>query len=149
MKQFRSYVLILFIMVVLFSYGNGSERIDDSSEGKSIQKVSENSISNGGFLRYNDVVDLLYDELVKKTPELKMLEVEIENYHERYNLVHDEYVVFNNKSSSYYNSSFKRISSISDSTLKSKIYSMMVKINNGYMEKYADITSVTKLMERV
>jgi predicted lipoprotein with Yx(FWY)xxD motif len=95
-----------------------------------------------------DLVSELYKELADKTPELKQLETDLEQYHKMAGKAGTDYWNYDGKSSLYYTQADNLASHITDSLLRKRIYSIIADSRAKYKEQTAGFTTLQKTIAR-
>jgi len=138
---------IIIISVILFSC-NGKTEINEANKQEIPKALQDNFSEVKSYSRSSDLSEELYQELVEETPSLKKLEDDIIDYQNKCNEAKEPFNKYNNNSNNYYSSSKYKAESISDSTLKNKILTIISESNNKYNNKISEHTSLLSLISK-
>jgi hypothetical protein len=138
---------IIIISVILFSC-NGKTEINEANKQEIPKALQDNFSEVKSYSRSSDLSEELYQELVEETPSLKKLEEDIIDYQNKCNEAMEPFNKYNNNSNNYYSSSKYKAESISDSTLKNKILTIISESNNKYNNKISEHTSLLSLISK-
>lgn len=108
--------------------------------------LQEESINLGRFRSNNNLVDDLYQELVTKSPKLKILEKELEDFK-----IGDSLNIFYNydeKSNDYYLSATNQANIMKDSVMKHKILNLIESSSKKYVAKKANLEELIKTIHQ-
>jgi hypothetical protein len=136
----KNITLLILTSLVLYSCNMNKDRtISENEPGKDIPKVltEEKNESYDRSNYSNDLVESLYEDLMKKDEKLKELHEKINKNFKTMNSVIQEFEKFTQKSNQYYLDAESKAFSISDSLLKIKIQGT-IKISR---EKYNQLIS--------
>ena len=138
---------IIIISAILFSC-NGKTEINEDNKQEVPKALQDNSSEIKSYSRSGDLTEELYQELVEETPSLKKLEDDLIDYQNKYNEAKEPFNKYNSKSNNYYSSSKYKVESISDSTLKNKILTIISESNNRYNNKISEHNSLLNLISK-
>ena len=138
-------IFTLLITTSLFSCDAGTKQ-NEKETPKALQEseISFKSYGRGGY----DLTDELYAGLVDKSPELKKLEKELNDFSPKpYNL-NGKFNKFNGKSENYYQSAENKTSNMTDSALKKKILAILSTSKTRYATKTEELNSLLKIISK-
>ncbi|MFB9081009.1 hypothetical protein ACFFWB_26970 [Flavobacterium procerum] len=133
----KIYLLLSLILLVSCQENKSNARANE--EPKALQ---EKSINLGRLKGENDLVDDLYQELVDKSPELKALETELNQFTPTDTL--NLYFNYDQKSSDYYRSAKNHADLITDSIMKQKILKLIADSEEKYTSKKTALKALVK-----
>jgi hypothetical protein len=124
----------LIIFVLLTACKNNTRQQNQQPE---IPRALEEKGSYGLVTKRgsDNVVEDLYNELVKKTPELKILESQIDNLNNGRNDSAEIFNTYNGKNTLYYNETNQMGGLIKDSSIKQKIKELIANSKTRYDAK--------------
>lgn len=111
------------LSLILLTSCKENETVNRSNEEP--KALQEKSIDFGRFRSPNDLVNDLYSELVNKSPKLKALESELNEFNPQDTL--NSYYGYDQKSNDYYLSARNQADLITDSIMKQKILNLIKK----------------------
>lgn len=135
--------IIFLSLIILTSCRDNETNLRNSEEPKTFE---EKSIDIGRFRKGNDLVEDLYQELVDKSPELKVLETELDELNTR-----DTTAIFYNydhKSDNYYSSADSHANLIRDSIMKYKILNLIKKSGEKYSSQTTELNNLIKTINQ-
>ena len=146
----KYYILTPILILTIFISCNNSEKKEDKQQVQEIPKAlqEKNSFETISKRDYGDLIENLYSELVEKTPELKDLEITIENTFSSSSDSMEVYNMFNQKNKSYYKSANYHLKQISDSVLKNKIKDIITVSLTKYNSKVSQHTELIKSIDK-
>jgi predicted RND superfamily exporter protein len=143
MKNIAFLFLAIFLFIGLFSCVNKTENATNNKIETPIALQDDKSLKNYSTIRSN-LTEELYQELVTKSPELKKLEEDLETNRPKSSEINDKFSIYNNKSEGYYTSTERIANSISDSLLRNRIITILLKSKDMYAKKTDELTSLLK-----
>jgi len=140
------YLFIILLSLVMFSCGG--ERIEHNpTEPETPKALQDDKLELKSYNRSkNDLAEVLYLELMDKSPELKKLEDDLGTLNSKKSDLETKFNTYNQKSDSYYNSAHEKASSITDSLLRKKIIALITNSQNQYSNKTASVNTLRKLI---
>lgn len=146
MNYFKTTFGPIFIFILMISCDE--KRIESHKNPNQETPVALQE-GNDGIVKYSrenngDLTELLYQELVEKTPELKKFEEEFEEFNTNSNDMKSSHYQFNNKSNNYYNSAKNKAAAIGDNVLRKKIEAIIGNSSKKYSSKVADLDYLMK-----
>jgi len=138
----KKYLLIIFIFVFFISCNENKQQTENNEiqTPKSLQDDSGlKSLKRGGNL-----VNELYNELVEKSPELKKLESDLEEFQNIPSETQTIFYNYNGKSSIFYGNAEGLANQIKDSLTKKRVLEMIKRSNDKYNLKSKDIDQLVK-----
>ena len=143
-------ILALFCLFILLSCAN---RNKTNSPGQSSvpEALQENKESKSlGYRKRGseDLLEELYEEKVKSTPVLQVIEAMMDKLTENHNDSLEIYNDFTSKNMEYYNSAKRHVSSIKDSLLEREIKIVLERNISEYDNKMARLNSLVAILER-
>jgi len=148
MKNFGTILSALFALTFLVSCDIGQTEKNKTAEQETPQALQEDNIVIKSYSRTGDLIEVLYQELVDKNPELKALEEDLDVFRPKSQGITDKFNQYNYKSNTYYSAANNKASEISDSLLKTKIISLLTKSNDKYSTKTAELNSLLKQISK-
>jgi hypothetical protein len=141
----RKTTFIVLIITILLACNNKQPQ---DAQQPPIPKALEEKGSYSIVTKrgYNNVVEDLYEELVKNTPDLKNLETQIEAVMDNRNDSSKNFNFYNDKNTGYYEQANQKTNEIKDSSLKEKVRALITASNSKYQNK---IDSYSKLLESI
>jgi hypothetical protein len=134
--------ITIFSLIILASCG-GKETNNGNSKNEIPEALQEGSIDLKRYSKWNNnLTEELYQELVNKSPELKGLETEIEEFNP--SETQDEFLKYDRKSDNYYRSAENYAKAITDSVTKNKIIGLIKKSGEKYSGKTTELNSLLK-----
>jgi hypothetical protein len=134
--------ITIFSLIILASCGR-KETNNGNSKNEIPEALQEGSIDLKRYAKWNNnLTEELYQELVNKSPELKSLETEIEEFNP--NETQDKFLKYNQKSDNYYRSAENYAKAITDSVTKNKILDLIKKSGEKYSGKTIELNSLLK-----
>ncbi len=112
---------------------------------KALEKKSSFDIASKR--RYDDIVASLYNEQVEKRPELKELEIKLENLSMSKEDSTNSFSVYNSTNQSYYNSANNHIDQIKDSVLRKKMQAIISASLTRYNKRISRHTALLKSID--
>jgi hypothetical protein len=130
----KKILLILFIITILLACN--SNRNQDAQQPP-IPKALEEKGSYSVITKrgYNNVVEDLYEELVKNTTELQNIEAGIDAVSNNRNDSTKNFNFYNDKNEGYYLQANQKINEIKDSLLKEKVKELLATSGSKYKNK--------------
>ena len=142
MKSF----LIILLSFTLFSCG-GKRTETKQAVQDTPKALQDNKLEITKYSRSRtDLAEVLYQELVDKSAELKKLEDDLGTLNSKASDLEMNFDTYNQKSDSYYNSAKEKAASIADSLLKKKILALVTNSQNQYANKTASVNSLRQLI---
>jgi predicted transcriptional regulator len=108
--------------------------------------LQDDKLDITSYNRTGDLVEELYQELVEKSPTLKNLEADIKTFRQEQNELTEKFYKYNHKSNSYYESAYSKVTTITDSLLRSRIITLLSNSEKQYSNKTAELNS---LLQRI
>jgi len=106
------------------------------------------SSGDPGYKGRGNMVDKYYQELVNKSPELKIIETELRELQEKQQKLEMIFSDYDNESKAYYNDAKIVANAISDSAMKRSMMSLITKSNEKYASSVQDLnTSLSKFIK--
>lgn len=136
-------IFTVLSLVLLTSCRENESTNRSDQEPKALQ---EKSIDLGSLRSGNNLVDDLYQELVNKSPELKVLENELDELNTRDTT--DIFYDYDQKSDAYYGSANNYINTINDSVMKQKILNLLHKNQEKYVSRKAELENLIKTIHK-
>ncbi len=136
--------MIFFSILMLFSCSN-RQPIEKNDVPKALKNESA-SISVLSKRSYDNLLEKLYEELAKQTPELNDLETKISALNESEPDSTESFVNYNGKNQRYYGSANGKVGEIRDSVLKQRIRLM---ISNSFSKYEARILKQQTLLKQI
>jgi hypothetical protein len=136
-------IFTVLSLVLLTSCRENESTDRNNKEPKALQ---EKSIDLGSLRSGNNLVDDLYQELVNKSPELKVLENELDELNTRDTT--DIFYDYDQKSDAYYGSANNYINTINDSVMKQKILNLLHKNQEKYVSRKAELENLIKTIHK-
>lgn len=148
MTNFRNIFGTIFILTLLVSCGGERTENNTPPKQETPKALRDDKLDIKSYSRSGDLTEELYQELVGKTPALKKLEDDLEAFIPKPNDLKDKFNQYDNKSNTYYSSANHKAAAISDSLLKQKIISLIMKSNNKYSAKTTELYSLLKQISK-
>ncbi|MBA4853003.1 hypothetical protein [Emticicia sp. BO119] len=145
MKKVISYICLAGLCTFLLSCENKSKSKEDKVVEDAVKeiKVVEDASSSSFGSRYNyDVVNELYKELLKEDKALTDLEAGTNELLEKKKDTDESFNRYDSKSQNYYHSAQSHLNSLRDSVLKQKYSSLILKSQEKYSYKVADLLKI-------
>lgn len=136
-------IFTVLSLVLLTSCRENESTDRNNKEPKALQ---EKSIDLGSLRSGNNLVDDLYQELVNKSPELKVLENELDELNTRDTT--DIFYDYDQKSDAYYGSANSYINTINDSIMKQQILNLIHKNQEKYVSRKAELENLIKTIHK-
>lgn len=136
--------IIFFIVLTLFSCSS-----KQPSENNDVPKALKNeslSINVLSKRHYDDLLEKLYEELAKNTPELNELELKIKALKESEVDSTEKFIDYDGKNQRYYGSAKGKVTEIRDSVLRERIRLM---IENSASKYDKSIVKQTALLKQI
>lgn len=135
----RRILVVTLLFPILFAACKQSRSDVQTSPGtpESLQEKSNAEIGFSKKRMPEDLVESLYAELLEKNPELSELEKTIENLDEQKHDSLNSFKEFDEKNTSYYNSTERYVGNIQDSLLRMKIKTIIDNSLNSYDRRIA------------
>lgn len=134
--------IAIFSLIILNSCGK-KENNNEYTKNETPEALQENSLDLKRYSKGNDnLTEILYQDLVTKTPELKNLETEIEAFNPQE--IQDKFYKYDRKSNNYYLSAKNQAEVITDSVTKNKIIDLIKKSSENYVGKTAGLNGLLK-----
>jgi hypothetical protein len=145
MTKMKSFFIIL-LSLTMFSCGE--KRTENKpAEQETPKALQDDKLDIKSYSRSkSDLAEVLYLELVDKSPELKKLEDDLGNLNSKASDLETKFNTYNQKSDSYYNSAKEKTTAITDSLLRKKIIALITNSQNLYSNKTASVNSMRKLI---
>jgi hypothetical protein len=126
----------------------GGKRIENKpTEQETPKALQDDKLDIKSYSRSkSDLAEVLYLELVDKSPELKKLEDDLGTLNSKASDLETKFNTYNQKSDSYYNSAKEKTAAITDSLLRKKIIALITNSQNLYSNKTASVNSLRKLI---
>ena len=132
-----TFVLTLFLYLIYSCESPKPTQTDPVVETpKALQESSVENLSKS--YRSEDLVASLYSELAAKSEELKELESKIGDVLEKPTTVNQDFIFYDEKSKSYYNTAKQYTSRFADSALKKQILKIIESSESNYKAKAKD-----------
>ncbi len=138
----------LILIFITFSSCMDSNPLDDNRQ-ETPQALEEHS-SSGEYLsksRGVDILESLYDDLAEKTPELKKLELEIDNLKKSKEDSTYSFDQYNGKNQAYFNAANSHLEKIKDSLLRDKMRTLVSHSLKNYDDAILKHTALLKSIE--
>jgi hypothetical protein len=125
-----------------------------SCDNKEIKKIEDtpDALQNDKYVfsgnRSANILELLYEDLKEKNPEIMKLEERLDLAQSRFDDVKKEFDKYDSKSNSYYQIAELKAKSISDSLLREKINGLILNSNKEYVTKKAKLDSLLKQLDQ-
>lgn len=141
-----SIIISTFIFLTLASCHNS--RTQDNQKQETPKALEDKSSSYEILSKRGsgDLVESLYNELADKTPELKKLEIQIENLSTSQRDSTDVFDKYDGKNNLYYSSANNHIEQIKDSVLKDKMKNL---INNSRAKYNSSISRHNDILKSI
>jgi hypothetical protein len=139
----RLAIILIPCILLIFSCSSKQEKKEPAIlKGKVIDVAS--ILKKRG----KDPVDLLYEELVSNSEELQELEDQFKKLQDNSTDSLEAYKLFNEKNSSYYSSADNKIASISDSSIRRKIRSLLNRSRYNYLDTVSNWNALDSTVAR-
>jgi hypothetical protein len=139
----KNYVIIwLSLTLLLCSCSARQEQPPEILEGK---KIDVSSIYKK---RGADLVEALYQEVVRNSDELKNLEKAIQEAKLTLQDSLEPYKTYNEKNTSYYEAAMKKAASITDSSIRKNILEAIRKSRENYVDTVASLRTMDSLLQK-
>ena len=139
----------LFSLTILVSCGGNETESNKPNKQETPKALQDDKIEIYSKERdSDDLTNELYLELVDKTPALKKLEDDLDAFHRQPMNPVGKFLKYDGKSKSYYQNANYYAEAISDSLLKKRIMALILKSDNAYKDKSADINSLIKQISK-
>ncbi|GGF15112.1 hypothetical protein [Flavobacterium limi] len=132
------------LSLILLTSCKENETVNRSNEEP--KALQGKSIDFGRFRSPNDLVNDLYSELVNKSPKLKALESELNEFNPQDTL--NSYYGYDQKSNDYYLSARNQADLITDSIMKQKILNLIKKSEEKYVSEKTDLKVLIKTINQ-
>lgn len=142
-KTFISAILIF----ILVSCNNTSTQDKQKQETPKALQEDGGSYKIVSKRNYDDLVEILYTELVSKDNNLKSMENKIDQLLEMRNDSTKPFNQYNSKNISYYGSAERHVSRIQDSALRSKLQAMVAVNLANYNSKIAGHNQLIEIIK--
>ena len=136
------FIILLFIPHLLGGCSAREEQPPAILEGK---KIDVSSIYKK---RGADLVEALYQEVVRNSEDLKNLERQIQEAKSDMQDSLESYTTYNEKNTSYYESAMKKAAGITDSAIRKNIMEAIRKSRENYMDTVASLHSMDSLLQQ-
>ena len=143
-------VLIPLIILIIISGSSCKEHktTPQANVPKALQDNKENSLvvfSKRGYGE-NDLVEELYEEKVRSTPQLQAIEKLIDNLNDSQKDSLEAFNDFKTKNQQYYGFSIRHLNSIKDSLLKNEIENVIERSTLAYNNKISGFENLTTVL---
>jgi predicted transcriptional regulator len=142
MRSNRRILGLIFSVTFFVSCGNEPIGNNNKSKDETPKALQDNNFEIKSYNRSGDLTEVLYQELVEKTPALKKLEDNLDAFSSKPNELIYNFNRFDSKSTSYYCSANNLAMEISDSLLRMKIVSLIANSSSQYAAKTANLNSL-------
>ena len=146
--MYRQIKLIYGIAALLILPGFFSCRQKPPKQPPTILKEKKIDVSSIMKDKRNDFVEALYEELVSQSKELQELEKEIKAVKNQAVDSMDAFTSFNDKNNRYYTSAERKTESVSDSSVRRLIRSMITDSRDSYRDSTAAWQHLDSLIYR-
>lgn len=147
----KTFWLIVLITISV-SCGNSrlnSDTIEKEETPEALQEKELDFESSGSYGRkYTDLVDELYADLSKSSPELLEIENELDKLSTKSETLKEKLDAFDNKSERYYHSAESKSAQITDSLLRFKIQSIIARSRTQYSDNLAGLNDIVKTIDK-
>lgn len=148
----KNTILILLISLLFFSCNMKKNRTNEENEpGKDIPKVltEEKNDSYDRTNYSNDLVESLYEDLMKNDEKLKEIHENINKNFKTMNSVVQEFEKYTQKSNQYYSDAESKAYTISDSLLRIKIQGTIKNSREKYNQLISNLNQSDSTIKRI
>lgn len=142
MKKYSVYLLISYTFVFFISC-NGNKQQTENNEVQTPKALQDDS-GLKSLKRGGNLITELYNELVEKSPELKKLETDLEEFQNIPSETQNIFFNYNGKSNIFYGNAEGFANQIKDSLTKKRILEIIKRSNDKYNLKSKDIDQLVK-----
>jgi predicted transcriptional regulator len=148
MRKIRRFIWTVFILTLFFSCGNNQTDNNTTTKQETPEALQDDKLEIKSYRSSGDLTEELYQELVDKTPALKIMEDDLEAFGPMSNELTDKFNRYDSKSNSYYSSANYKAAAIKDSLLRMKIVALITASNKQYSTKTAELDSLLKQISK-
>lgn len=149
MRSYSNSVWAFLISTLLISCGSGGQTDNSKTTKQETPKALQNDkLEIKSYSRSGDLTEELYQELVDKTPLLKVFENDLAAFQSIPVELNEKFKQYDSKSSSYYSSANYKATAISDSLLRMKIAALITTSAKKYTNKAAELNSLIEQISK-
>lgn len=149
MKIIIKTLLAIALILSSISCRNNQIKEEQTQIAETPEPLQEKKLDFESYGRKStDLVDELYSDLIENSPELLKLENDLENIDSKPATLKHQLSAFDNKSERYYHSAEYKLSQISDSLLRLRIQSIIVKSKNKYEGNMNEINDLVNSIDK-